>query len=85
MSAVVETIKKTFKGGETEDQVTSTIENATALIPSSAFLVLALGAIGASVAFQVSGRRPWGQLIGQWAPTFLILGLYNKVVKQHGH
>jgi len=22
--------------------------------------------------------------VGQWAPTFLILGLYNKLVKQHG-
>jgi hypothetical protein len=22
--------------------------------------------------------------VGQWAPTMLILGLYNKLVKQHG-
>ena len=22
--------------------------------------------------------------VGQWAPTLLILGLYNKLVKQHG-
>jgi hypothetical protein len=22
--------------------------------------------------------------VGQWAPTILILGLYNKLVKQHG-
>ncbi len=23
--------------------------------------------------------------VGQWAPTLLILGLYNKLVKQLGH
>jgi hypothetical protein len=22
--------------------------------------------------------------VGQWAPAFLILGVYNKLVKQHG-
>ena len=22
--------------------------------------------------------------VGQWAPTLLILGLYNRLVKQHG-
>ena len=34
---------------------------------------------------KVSGRKSWGNFVGQWAPTLLILGLYNKVVKQHGH
>jgi hypothetical protein len=22
--------------------------------------------------------------VGQWAPTLLVLGIYNKLVKQHG-
>lgn len=85
MSAVVETVKKAIKGSEPEDVVTSTLEGATTKIPSSAFLGLALCAMGASLAFQVTGRKSWGNFIGQWAPTLLIMGLYNKVVKQHGH
>ena len=26
----------------------------------------------------------WGIFVGHWAPTFLILGMYNKMVKLHG-
>jgi hypothetical protein len=36
---------------------------------------------------QYDGNTPKGRsrsLVGQWAPTLLILGLYNKLVKQHG-
>lgn len=85
MNAVAETVKKVFKGGESEDLVSSSIEGVTSKIPSSAFLGLALGSMGLALACQVSGRKTWGNFIGQWAPTILILGLYNKVVKQHGH
>ena len=28
--------------------------------------------------------RQKAHFVGQWAPTFLILGLYNKMVKLHG-
>jgi hypothetical protein len=31
------------------------------------------------------GRSKNALFVGQWAPTFLILGLYNKLVKQLGH
>lgn len=85
MSAVMESVKKVLKGGEQEDVVTSRIEGATAKIPSSTFLALALASMGAALAFQVTGRKSWGNFVGQWAPTLLIMGLYNKVVKQHGH
>ena len=85
MNAVVEKVKKAIKGGEQEDVVTSTLEGVTAKIPSSAFLGLALGSIGVAFACQLTGRKALSNFIGQWAPTFLIMGLYNKVVKQHGH
>jgi hypothetical protein len=32
----------------------------------------------------LTGRRNVANFIGQWAPTILIMGLYNKMVKQHG-
>jgi hypothetical protein len=31
------------------------------------------------------GQRHVSLFIGQWAPTFLIFGLYNKMVKELGH
>ena len=30
------------------------------------------------------GKQSASVSVGQWAPTLLILGLYNKLVKQHG-
>lgn len=33
---------------------------------------------------QVMGHRQSAVFVGEWAPTFLILGLYNKLVKQLG-
>ena len=31
------------------------------------------------------GNRETSQFVGQWAPTLLILGVYNKLVKVAGH
>ena len=71
--------------GKTEDQVTKTVEKYTAAVPSSAYLAVAIGAMGLSLLFQATGRGKWGNFIAQWAPTWLILGLYNKLVKLEGH
>jgi hypothetical protein len=32
----------------------------------------------------MSGKPQASTFVGQWAPTLLILGLYNKLVKQLG-
>ena len=71
--------------GNTEDQFTKTVEKYTAAVPSSAYLAVAVGAMGLSLLFQATGRGKWGNFIAQWAPTWLILGLYNKLVKLEGH
>jgi hypothetical protein len=70
---------------QTEDQFTKTIEDYTASIPSSAYLTIALGAMAASLIMQVSGRGKWGNFVAQWVPTWLLIGLYNKLVKLEGH
>jgi hypothetical protein len=31
------------------------------------------------------GKKETAQFVGHWVPTFLILGLYNKIVKVAGH
>jgi hypothetical protein len=70
---------------QTEDEFTKTIEKYTAAIPSTAYLAVAIAAIGLSLGCQVTGRGKWGNFIAQWVPTWLIIGLYNKMVKLEGH
>jgi len=68
----------------TEDHVTANIEQRTARIPSTTYLGLAIGSMAASAILQMMGKRHWALFIGQWAAPFLIIGNYNKMVKQHG-
>ncbi len=67
-----------------EGAVARAIEDQTAKLPSDAFLWMAVGAMATSATLQVMGQRHVSLFIGQWAPTFLIFGLYNKLVKQLG-
>lgn len=72
------------KGEAREDQVTSAIEKVTSQAPSSLFLGLALGSMAVSVALQLSNKKHEALFIGQWAAPLLLMGIYNKMVKQHG-
>lgn len=67
-----------------EGRVAKTIEEQTAKLPSDLFLWIAVGAMTTSATLQVLGNRHASLFVGQWAPTLLILGLYNKLVKQLG-
>ena len=68
-----------------EGSVARTIEQQTAKLPSDLFLWAAGASIIGSLLFQAGGRKEDALFVGQWAPTFLILGLYNKLVKLEGH
>lgn len=61
------------------------IEEVTASLPSDTFLWLALGSIAGSLALKVMDRDKDANFVGQWAPTFLLFGVYNKIVKTLGH
>lgn len=67
-----------------EGPVARTIEQQTAKLPSDTFLWAALASIGASLVFKMMDKDETANFIGQWAPTLLILGLYNKLVKLEG-
>ena len=69
----------------TEGPVARAIEQQTAKLPSDTFLWLAFGSIAGSLTLKLLGRDKDANFVGQWAPTFLILGLYNKLVKVAGH
>lgn len=68
-----------------EGPVARTIEEQTAKVPSDIYLWLSVGAMAASAVLQVLGRRKVSLFIGQWVSPILIMGLYNKIVKTHGH
>jgi hypothetical protein len=70
--------------GATEDNVTANIESRTAEVPSSAFLAMAGGSIVGAAALKLAGKNDWAIFVGQWAAPFMLLGIYNKLVKQLG-
>ena len=67
-----------------EDQVTSYLEGQSAKLPTSFYLGAALASMVASLALKANGKDNLALFIGQWAAPFLIIGTYNKMVKQHG-
>lgn len=68
-----------------EGKATKTIEMQTAKIPSGVYLNLAIGSMVLSAALATSTkRRDLANFVGLWAPSFLMLGIYNKIVKVQG-
>lgn len=67
-----------------EGRIARTIEQQTAKIPSDAWLWAALGSMGLSLALELSGKEKTANFVGHWAPTLLIFGLHNKIVKLQG-
>lgn len=74
--------------GETEQRegtVARAIERQTSKIPSDVFLWAGLGSIALSLGLQLAGQKKSATWVGQWVPTVLLLGVYNKIVKVAGH
>lgn len=67
-----------------EGVVARSIEQQTAKLPSDVFLWAAAGAIGVSLVFELAGNHDRSRFIGQWVSPFLLLGIYNKIVKVAG-
>lgn len=72
------------RGEIREDQVTSYLEKQSAQAPSSAWLAASVGSMIASLAFKAAGKDHAALFVGQWAAPFLLIGIYNKMVKLHG-
>src|SRR5438874_1051977 len=78
---MLEMMRDTGAAAHTEGPVARAIEQQTAKLPSDTFLWLAGASIAGSLTLKMMGRAHDALFVGQWAPTFLILGLYNKIVK----
>jgi hypothetical protein len=70
--------------GMPEGEVTGMIESQTSQIPSSAYLGAAIGSMAVAAVLKAARKDQWAIFVGQWAAPFLLLGVYNKMVKQHG-
>ena len=68
----------------TEGSVAKAIEQQTAKLPSDVYLWEAGGAIATSAVFQLLGKPKASLFLGQWVAPFLLLGVYNKIVKVAG-
>lgn len=74
-----------------EGKTTALIERQTSRLPSITYLLLAFGAMAFSAGLAATaqpGRRigfsrrlELANFVGQWAPTLLTIGVYNKLVK----
>ncbi len=67
-----------------EDQLTAMLESWSSKFPTSLFMGAAIASMIGSLVLKTQRKDNEALFIGQWAAPFLILGLYNKNVKQHG-
>ena len=77
--------KTMFGSKRREGVVARGIEAQTARLPSDLFLWAGVASIVGSLALKVMGRDKDATFVGEWVPTLLILGVYNKIVKVAGH
>ena len=68
-----------------EGPLAKAIEEQTAKLPSDIFLWAALGAMGVSLTLKIMQKKHTALFVGQWGAPFLLLGIYNKLVKLEGH
>ena len=83
-AAIEQTLSK-INPEKKEGKVARAIEEQTAKIPSDVFLWTAVGAIAVSLGLQIAGGKHRSLFFGQWVAPFLLLGIYNKLVKLEGH
>ena len=65
-----------------EDMITTAIEKQTIKLPSDVFLFTAIGAGAISLTLKCMGKNKNASFVGQWVAPILIMGVYNKLMKQ---
>ena len=68
-----------------EGELTKRVEEQTAKIPSLGYLGLAVGSMVLSAGLVIFARKKeFANFVGLWAPSFMLMGIYNKLVKLEG-
>jgi hypothetical protein len=78
-------MNKDLKTTAEEGMVAKTIESVTAQVPSDIYLWTAIGAMSASLCLKLMKKSHTALFVGQWVSPFLLMGIYNKIVKTEGH
>ena len=69
--------------GHHEGRVTRVIEHQTGKIPSVVFLNLAFASMAGSLYIAAKKKKTgWANFVGLWAPSFMLMGIYNKLIKR---
>ena len=53
-------------------------------VPEEVWYWAALGSIFASAALFAANKRDWSIFVGQWPPTFLLFGLFHRLLHRRG-
>jgi hypothetical protein len=83
-TATTDRMKQTEAQQHSEGTVARAIEQQTAKLPSDVFLWAAGASIAGSLVLKMMEKNHEALFVGQWAPTCLLLGVYNKLVKVAG-
>jgi hypothetical protein len=88
---MIETMDRARQGVATQEAhahsegfVARTLEEQSAKLPSDVWLWAAFGSMGVSLFLRLTGKNDESLFVGQWAAPFLLLGVYNKLVKVGG-
>ena len=65
------------QAGETQRAFFRVTDN----VPEETWYWLAVGSIGVSALLKLMGKDHWSLFVGQWPPTFLLFGLYHRLVR----
>ncbi len=73
---------------KTSDAITNNAQDAqeqyfrvTDQVPEEVWYWAALGSIVISATLFAFNRRDWSIFVGQWPPTFLLFGLFHKLLR----
>jgi len=55
--------------------------NITDKVPQEVWYWAALTSIVTSAVLFIVGKREWSIFVGQWPPTFMLFGLFHKILK----
>lgn len=69
--------RQTQAGGESAQRKFFRV---TETIPEETWYWLALGSIGVSAWLKLTGKSDWSLFVGQWPPTFILFGLYHRLI-----
>jgi hypothetical protein len=65
------------KSGEAQTSYFRVTDN----VPEQTWYWLSLGSILISAGFKLAKKDDWALFVGQWPPTFLLFGLYHRVIR----